>query len=289
MTDEARTMRELILAYDDLDDAERRRVDAFLDGHPRYRETLERLRAVERAPDPDGDLDLRPGPAETDPMSPAERRAEEASLAALRRQLGLRETGAAGEAAGGAGWRQAWARVVSWRVFMPVVAAAAATIVLLRPSNEAGPWESVFVTRPIGVRGTGGASPVEELRTGDRFVVAFELTEPAFVVAVHVDSDGQVALLWPDTPAGAQAPWPAGRTHVVPPSASEHRWSLSGEAGSERILVAAFSSAPDLESLDRRLDSVAPELTLSSATSATRAILEAASGTVRVVDVLHRP
>ncbi len=306
--------RDLILSYEDLEADERRRADEHLAACAECRALLDGVRAVETARGPEGALPpLEDG--EFFALSADEAAAEAASRGALRARLGLEaerraeRASARGVPAGPTREAPAAARPLRERVstlmrnlrprvVVPLAAAAAVVLVfLLRgPETGRGPIRELRLAPYSGTRGEtdSGGAPGEAgraWRTGDAFVLRFELVEPAYPIVFHVDPDGAVALLHPADPLAPVAAMPANVSLELPPAEQDVVWTFEGEPGIETFFVAASPRAP--RALDAVLDvartAARSALGRDEVASALRAILEKRVGPVQAIEAVHAP
>ncbi len=292
MTDPHVTMRERVLALEDLEGPDRETTLAHLQTCADCRSLREALLAREALARPAGSL---PPPSRWDALAldDLSRAGERRSLAALLER---------GTSRGGV--RPARRPARGW--LLPATAAAAAAVIvavlLVRPPShapvDAPPPAAPLLAAPEppspaalrvepgpGARGRDARGDAA-WRTGDAFRLRFELAEPAPVVVVHAGPDGAVSLLVPDS-ATAPAPRLGPGTVDLPTEASGMRWTFEGPPGTESFVVASFVRTPDVRAIAAALPPGA------AADRAGRlrdvvAALERAGGRVERVDVTHQ-
>jgi hypothetical protein len=287
MTTDHDALLELVLGYEELDDAARARADAHLATCAACREALDRVRRFEhgaRSLAPPAGFDL-PAPA-PDAALHAE---AERSLAALRARLGLDAEAVAQEPPRPrAVVVPAPRRVPRWvHVLAPAAAAAAVVVFALWP-RPAAPPPTVHGLAIAPWSGTRG--PQDGLwRTGDAFVLRFRLDRPARIAVVHVGPDGHATLLHPGEGEAALPGYAAGDVQLPDPAA-DVVWRFEGEPGAETFLVAIAESRDvpvrDLAAAVRALD---PRGERDARVRDATALLEKSVGPVRSIEVRHRP
>lgn len=288
-----RRLRELVLAYEELEPGDRARADAHLAECSECRALLARLQEVERKAASPGTLPDLDDPSLT-LKTDGEIGEAERSLLLLRERIGL-ETPAAPkrhEAREPEGWFEhliADMRALipdrRWAL-VPIAAAAIAFVALWpRPSGDPLLVKDLQLSPESGVRGgTPG------WHTGEAFTLRFELTSPAKVVVFHVGADARPALLYPFEPVALTTNEAEG-TIVLPPPASGVEWRLEGEPGPERFVVAAGArGAIDVAALVAEaavLDSVGESS--ASVSQSLELLLERRVGPVRSIEIQHLP
>ena len=129
-------------------------------------------------------------------------------------------------------------------------------------------------------------------RTGDAFVLRCPIDAPVVAVLFHVDPEGRIALLHPET---ADGPFPLASAEgplELPPPESGIQWFLEGRPGTETFLLAFAEEARDFAGV---LSAVIGETGASEESDAGRAevvdqlrdLLERQIGTVRVTEIDH--
>lgn len=231
--DDDKRWRELFLGYEELDADQRREVDAYLARNPDARAQLEKLQELERrAVEPMGAIGLDAGDMESldSEAHAGERRSREALLDRL---------GVAGHAAQHRIHRRAFSLRRSPRVWLPAAAAAAALFIFLGPWNDARVPElgELQVIRLADGRQTRSVTDGGQLRSGDAFVLSFELDHAASVVVYHVDPLGQVSLIVPGSASEHPPRFDAGVVRI-PGSEDPEQWVLGGDPGREGFVVA---------------------------------------------------
>jgi hypothetical protein len=252
-------LRELILAYEELEPDERALAEKHLAECRECESLLAELRRAERTA-LSGSL---PEPGEI-ALGTEERLQADASLAALRARLGLaketpvpplaeppgppghepvREPASVavgrGQVRHGAKRRvgppaSRWSRRAP--VLVPLAAAAAVVIALALWSRSTAP-PLVLDARMMPHSGVRGGDQ-EGWHTGESFVLRLELSAAAAPVVFHVDPSGAIHLLYPDRADATIAPLPAGPV-TLPPERAGIEWRFQGEAGAETFLIAA--------------------------------------------------
>ncbi|MCA9753595.1 MAG: DUF4384 domain-containing protein [Gemmatimonadetes bacterium] len=218
-----------LLAGDELDGDERREFEEALARDRELRAFVERVREVERAPGPRGELP----PLETLELSPADRADAEQSLREL-----LTRAGVAPRVLAPARRRPGWARLPApaWGG----VALALAASLLLFFASPSEHLVSGLTAEPVGrTRGTEGGT----WQAGDAFRLAFTPESAGFGAVFHVDPAGAVELLLPESASAGAVPFREGQGVVLPAPETGERWELDG-AGREVFLLAAWRNSP---------------------------------------------
>jgi hypothetical protein len=277
MTTDHREIEDLVLGFEELEDAERARALEHLATCADCRALREGLLRRERDARVIGAL---PGVGEQRaPLAPEDRAQADASLAALLERAPAERPAAPAPAparaatpAPPAGPAPATpARVVPlpsparrvnpWRHATWLVPAAAAAVVavvvLTRTAAPPLPPEPdspaigapTVVTRPLVPTPGAGPTSVRLERysgvrgadggwhTGDAFELRFELPAAAYVLVWHVGPAGETALLYPPTGTARVPRFGAGEV-TLPPVSSPERWVFEGEPGAETFVVA---------------------------------------------------
>ncbi len=224
-----------VLSYDDLSPEERAEVDAILEENDAARALLARVRAIEENPGPAGSL-----PEMDDAALAADDPEAAASLQRLQQRVRFDAVGKKGrsDAAG-----REPSRVRSLIPYLlPVAIAAVLLLTLGSPLDEDLPGSLTGFTVQRSGATRGSATDDSTWRTGDAFVLHCELDRPSFVVLVHVDPGGNVAILDPDGGEGPVARHDAGSVQF--PSAGDE-WFLEGNPGPETFLVASIDAASE--------------------------------------------
>lgn len=208
-----------ILGREELPEAERREVDARLQGDAAARAFYERVVAAESAPGPRGELP----PLDTLELDATDRFAAEAS----RREL-LRRAQPAATAAS----RPDVRRPGRGLVYGPL-ALAAALALLFWFSSRPDPIASFELERRAETR---GAEAVPQWREGDAIQLRAELTAEGHAAVLHLGADGLVTWLQPPTRV-----LPGDGPLVLPPPESDERWTLTGETGREVFWLVVWS------------------------------------------------
>jgi hypothetical protein len=232
--------RELILAHEDLGVDERAAADDHLAACEDCRALLARLRELEKAAAPRGQLP--PLDTVAPALSPPLQAEADASLHTLRARLGLEQerTAAQGETARHSAGRRAPLR----RLGVPLALAAGLVFVavLARTDREQSVVRGLRILPFSADRGgaqSTATTPRPVWHTGDAFVLAFDLTTDSYPAVFHVGPSGEVSLLHP---MDASAPLPrlaAGRGRELPLAGERSVWALEGAPGPETFLVAA--------------------------------------------------
>jgi hypothetical protein len=258
--------RDLILCHEDLEGAERAEADGHLAACPECRALLERVRTVERTERPRGQLPPLDAAAT---LAPPLRDEADQSVRLLRQRLGLAEMASAraGDLHRIVRLRRLTERGVPLRrLAMPLALAAGLALLALvaRFGREAEAVHGLRVLPYAGDRGSAdstGTSPRVSWRTGDAFVLAFDLTHPAYPVVFHIGPAGEVSLLHPADPTAEVPRLPAGRGLELPLAEAEETWTLEGSPGTETFLIAAANRAdPPVEGVLSRAQVLAGEL-----------------------------
>ena len=273
-----------LLAYEELDAAERRKADRYLSEHPDLAAQIERLRDVER-------LALREIPARADDgfWADADLSAEDEascrdSAQRIRRLL-------AAPAASSA--PRPWKRLPRNPRWLLPIAAVLALIVIgpqlaRRDANLTGFTVETIATTSDGTR-SADLAPLAAgiLRTGDAFVLAVELTVDSYLAVVHVDPLGDVALVYPMDQSRV-ARLEGGRRHRLPDPDNDEMWILGGATGRESFVIATGrEQAPSVSELQTSLAGSAGGLDRVAVLDAVRELLGATWNQVEVVEFSH--
>ena len=226
MSDQMRTgIEDLILAYEDLDDDQRRRADEAMAQRPELRTRLDDVRRLERlAVDPvPGDCDpLR----EPDRLDPGDRAAQLASLKLVRHAAGLPATSRP--------WSPmqsilSLAAVLALVALFPLMSGNLAHLGQLsvrQLATDGGGHRSLTWTGDTGV-----------LRSGQAFFLDVPLYQDARVYVFHIAPQGEIEVV-PTPTDGASAA--GGSLLSLPVPDSGDLWVLGGETGRETFVVAAL-------------------------------------------------
>lgn len=288
-----RGLRDLVLAYEELEPSDRERADAHLAECAECRSLLASVQEIERKAAAAGTLPEL-GDASLLPRTDAERGEAERSLIALRQRLGLEAPDAPRRPAAREpeGWLERLRATLGalvpdrrWALAPIVVAAIAIVALWPRPTGDPLLVRDLRLIAESEVRGSAPG-----WHTGEAFTLRFELTSPAKVVVFHVGAGARPTLLYPFEPTAFTEHEMAGPI-VLPPPASGIEWRLEGEPGPERFVVAAGArGAIDVAALVAEaaaLDSVGE-----SSESVYRSLgrlLERRVGPVRSIEIQHLP
>jgi hypothetical protein len=282
-------LRELVLAFEELEPAERAEATAHLAACTECASLLDSLRRAEHLARPVGalpPLDVPPA------LSADERRAADASLEALRVHL-LSPDQADPDATrreaelrrgGGRSWLDVVFGTPARRAAAMLVPVAASLVLLFYAREQ---------SRPVVIRGaevlalSTARGDAPGLHTGDAFGIRVNLSKPAYPVVLHVSPGGSFTILHP--PSGSPpALRPAGES-ILPAPGGAIEWRLEGESGIETFLIAA-SRRSDVDIA--RLAEEAKRLEAGDRAERRRALealLARRVGPVRVVEVTHLP
>jgi hypothetical protein len=226
MSDRDHPPVELILAHEDLDGDERRRVDAHLTTCPQCRELLARLQRVEAQARGVAGL-----PDTADPLadrSPVER----AAAARSQRELLQRVTRRTGRRPG---------RVLPAGLGV-IALAAAVTLVMIGPWGSGDPapdpvLRDLRIGPAVVSRDDAGGTVV----AGEPLSIRFTPTRSGWPVVVRLDATGAAVLC----PTAAVPGWylRADRPAAIPPPGSGVVWP-AGQPGSRTRWLVALAEAP---------------------------------------------
>ncbi len=275
MTEIPKDIRALFWADEELDDAERARLEAYLEAHPAERARRDRVLSLER--DATKSPSIPPFDDAGYELSAEDARQERASFHAWGRR---------GESAPARPKsRGQWFR---WAVPATVALAATVTIWFVGPSG--GDLSDVAV---LSVDREGLTRSVESgdvWRSGDAFALEARVARGVVPFLFLVDPSGDAALLHPPEDGPSV---PASRNEVVrfPVPASGEIWVLGPETGRESFLLAAGSgSSPSPAELAARVATLSPASGDRAQTvAALVALLEAEVGPVTILEIDHRP
>ncbi len=253
-------LRELLFAYEELEETERAEVDAWLDENPGEAAAFRRLReletrAAEEIPDPG-------------PLPGADCEGEQASLRALEAKLGLRSSRTPRPR-----------RPVFWAA---PVAAAAILLLLFAPWGP--PGLEVTDLQVVALQGPDGARAPESgsgFHSGQVIALRFELPRDAWVLVYHVSPGGEIALVVPES-ADAPVPLIPRGSVELPGEHGSAEWVLGIDVGMETFVVAARADAP---LVPVALDFAPPDP--ESAVASLRSRLAGQAAAVEVIGIRH--
>jgi hypothetical protein len=283
---------ERILGFEDLSEEEQRLTEAWLSEHPAAMDHLARLRGKEessREPVPFMEGAMFEEPV----LDSADSEAERASLADLRRQLGLADSGNTEGSAGSV--VRFPVRTVKWAPWLGALAAAltlALLLPLMRDNDDLISGLSVHGFDSIGgaVRSSESHSlPSGVLATGQAFELNFHLDREARVVIIHLDPQGVIGRVVPDPTRTDFPALSGGEVHRFPGADSGENWILGPGAGTESFLIAAHrGDTPDLAGLDAGLAAGdLQELPRDAKIAAIREIFTERGAEVELVEFTH--
>jgi hypothetical protein len=274
---------DLILAYEDLGEADRKRADLHLSECGGCQLELERLQELgDRARDP---LKISKFGIENTPDLQGEAAtAEGESRVRLQKRMKMRRRTV----------RQRRRRAA---ILVPLTAAAAVILTLVGPwSSSSGP--SILGLSIVEVAGNARSTRSSETNStpetwsdGDNFALSFELEKASHLVVFHIDTDGAVSLVVPASSSERAPLLEGGRRHQVPDPNSDETWILGEGHGTESFLVStANSSDVDLAALQNRVEAETSHLNdRSSILDALRALLEDELGPTALSELNHGP
>jgi hypothetical protein len=278
-------LRRLVLAWEELDEAERAAASAHLAECPSCRELLARFEQRECEPGPRGAL-----PNDAPALDPADLARAEASRHALLERLGVGEP--ASVVPRPARPRRGWApRVVRWAWLAPAAAAAAviAVVWLASPRPDAREVvQELVAVRPGTVRGEGSpAAPRDGTwRTGEAFELRVRLARPGWPALVHVGPDGAVTLL---RPAASDTTSVGAGVRRFGPADAGDAWLLEDPPGDEDLLLGLRTSGPvNRGALLRALEDAEAQAPRAARVDAVRRAIERHAGPVRQLTLRHR-
>jgi len=228
-------LERLVLAYEELDEDEKRQADEFLAERPDLRRRLESLRHIESAAAASYPFDDEAFWNAGD-LTPDDVAAQQRSLADLRESLGLTVKPDV----------SFWNRGrIGLSLLIPVAAVLAFLVVT--PIFRGDPSlirdlsiQSVALDAG-GVRsGTGTQLEPGVLRSGEAFALDFHLHEDAYVLAFHIDPGGVISLVHP--PSGIPMVTRGGGNIRFPAAESGEKWILGGQAGTETFVLAVMTA-----------------------------------------------
>jgi hypothetical protein len=242
MTDHNRfEIRQFILAYEELDENQRRRADALLAENEGLRRQLRWVQAIEQratAPLPEGQEDFWARTA----LDPQAAEAERRCYLRLREVLRLaREPGI-----GGSGQQLPddpwWRRWLGWDKLLLVPAAAVLVFALILPLDR---QEGVLLRDlSVGtlelVPGSDRAGRIVDSRllsTGQAVALRFFLEHDAHVLVFHVDPAGNVELAVPASPNQTPPRLTGNRSHRLPDAKGGEDWILGFQTGQETFVL----------------------------------------------------
>jgi hypothetical protein len=294
MTDQDRhELLDLVLAYEDLGEAQRRRIDEILAGDEQLRRQWQRIREIERAalgplPESEGDF----WAVET--LPPDAEAAARDSYAQLREALRRAPEQPAiplGTVRSETPWWRRWQK--GGRLLL-VPAAAVLALLLLLPLRHAEKTllqdlSVVSVQLAPTADRSGDVSATGVLTSGQAFALRFFLEDDAYVVIYHVDPVGAMDLVFPASVDRTPPRLLGNRNHSIPDAASGENWILGVETGQETFIVGASSDwRPDFGELLPSLTSGMPAQTDREKTVAElQARLKARMPHVQRIDLSH--
>ena len=231
-------LERLILAYEDLDEEEKRQADEFLADRPDLRRRLESLRYLESAAAASFPFDDEAFWAAGD-LAPDDMAAQQRSLEDLRESLGLTMKPGVGF----------WNRRRTGLSLMIPLAAVLAFLVVMPVFRDDPSLIGDLSVQPValdsgGMRsGTGTQLEPGVLQSGDAFALNFHLNEDAYVLVFHVDPWGTINLVHPASASGTPMVTAGGGEVRFPNPESGDKWILGGQAGTETFVLAVMPAS----------------------------------------------
>ncbi len=230
-------LERLILAYEELDEDEKRQADEFLAERPDLRRRLESLRQIESAATASYPFNDEAFWNAGD-LTPDDVAAQQRSLADLRESLGLTVKPDV----------SFWNRGrIGMSLLIPLAAVLAFLVVT--PVFRGDPSlirdlsiQSVALDTG-GVRsGTGTQFEPGVLRSGEAFALDFHLHEDSYVLVFHIDPGGVISLVHPTSASGTPMVTRGGGNMRFPAPESGDKWILGGQAGTETFVLAVMTA-----------------------------------------------
>lgn len=280
------TLRERVLAYEELDPAERAEADAHLQSCASCRELLHALQSRESLARTEGRLP--PGPVS---LAVEDATDERASVERLLRKLSPPVGAATPRPAeraepSAARPRPARSRIPPWAWAVPAAAAALAIVFWGGPGREpigAPRLESLAVEHASAMRGSSD----QDFHTGDAFSIRFQLTAAARPIVVAVGDSGAAEVLYPA--GGSPARLFAPGIVVLPDMSAGEAWTFAGPPGRETFLAGSLrGAAADLGFLRSELArATATAADRAGRVRAARVVLEKHADSVGEITVSH--
>lgn len=230
-------LERLVLAYEELDEDEKRQADEFLAERPDLRRRLESLRHVENAAADSFPFDDEAFWTAGD-LAPGDVAAQQQSLAVLRESLGLTVKPGVGF------WKRGRTGL---SLLIPVAAILAFLVVMPVFRGDPSLIRDLSI-QPValdagGMRsGTGTQLEPGVLRSGEAFALDFHLNEDAYVLVFHIDPRGAINLVHPASASGTMMVTRGGGIIRFPAPESGDKWILGGQAGTETFVLAVMTA-----------------------------------------------
>ena len=283
-----------VLAYEDLDAAERLEADRYLAIHPELAAQLHRFRDAERAARQEVPAVTNDGFWTDHRLSTEEEAQCRDSARRIRTSLAAGDRSAApAVSTNSVSSRRSWNLFqVNPRWLLPVAAVLALIVIGPQLARREAILTGLTVdTVAVTTAGTRSAdlAPLAAgtLRTGDAFVLAFDLKADSYLAIIHVDPLGEVALVYPQDQSRV-ARLAGGRRHRLPDPDNDEKWILGGATGRESFVIATDrETAPLIDELRTSLAASTEDLDRSAVLVAVRELLDATWDQVEFIEISH--
>ncbi|HSC12183.1 MAG TPA: serine/threonine-protein kinase [Rhodanobacteraceae bacterium] len=138
----------------------------------------------------------------------------------------------------------------SWGLLAAVAAVVALLAGIVAWRSGVGGWQAQVEFQRVGAHGGAALADGASIAMGDRLVLQFRSSQPAFVYIFDDDGSGATGVLFPLTDVEPANPLAANTPYRLPGKQSGEAvaWTVSSHAEREEfVIVAATSAQPELE------------------------------------------
>jgi hypothetical protein len=138
----------------------------------------------------------------------------------------------------------------SWGLVAAVAAVVALVAGIVAWRSGIGGWQAQVEFQRVGARGASALADGASIAMGDRLVLQFRSSQPAFVYIFDDDGSGATGVLFPLADIEPANPLAANASYRLPgkQSGESVAWTVSSHAEREEfVIVAATTAQPELE------------------------------------------